>query len=92
MDKLIGNQSETITFGPADKEPGGDLTVWKAEIKGKEGTPYEGGKWSLTLDFNQTYCQNSAASYPFTSPMIWFNTKIYHPNVNSDGQIAHPNF
>ena len=47
----------------------------------KVGTPYEGGKFVLQLDFSD--------NYPFKSPKIKFVTKIYHPNIRQDnGEIC----
>ena len=57
----------------------GNLFEWQAAIRGPAGTPYEGGTFKLDLKFPR--------NYPREAPSVNFNTKIYHCNVGSDGQI-----
>ncbi len=51
-----------------------DLHHYKAWIKGKKGTPYEGGTWEITVDLPN--------EYPFKPPLVNFITPIYHPNIS----------
>jgi ubiquitin-conjugating enzyme E2 D/E len=57
-----------------------DLYVWEAKILGPEGSPYAGGIFSLVIQFPD--------DYPFKAPHIQFKTKIFHPNINSQGIIC----
>jgi ubiquitin-conjugating enzyme E2 D/E len=57
-----------------------DLYNWEGVIFGPAGTPYEGGVFRLSIRF--------PTEYPFKVPHIQFNTKIYHPNINSVGGIC----
>lgn len=50
-----------------------DIFHWKFRLFGIEGTPYEGGTFLLTADFNE--------DYPQKEPEIHFITKIYHPLI-----------
>ncbi len=57
-----------------------DITKWKATIMGPEKTPYEGGVFYLDVTFTD--------KYPFKPPSIKFTTKVYHPNINKNGEIC----
>jgi len=53
---------------------------WIFIIKGPVDTPYENGKYKLSVEFPK--------DYPYSPPLILFLTRIYHPNINSLGQIC----
>ena len=57
------------------------ITNWNVHIQGPAGSPYEGGKFTVNIDFSD--------NYPFKCPKVQFVTKIYHPNVKTDtGEIC----
>ncbi|EUD70097.1 peroxin-4 [Plasmodium vinckei petteri] len=68
----IKPQKNVVLFYPTLTDY--NLYEWEAVIRGPKDSPYEGGKWKLSIK-----CKNT---YPIDPPLITFITKVFHPNVN----------
>ena len=60
---------------------GGDINNWEVSFKGSSCCPYEDGIFQLKV--------NLKSGFPEERPWIYFNTKMFHPNVRQeDGLIS----
>ncbi len=57
-----------------------DIYCANAIINGPTDTPYFGGNFELTIHFSSLY--------PFRPPCVKFITKIFHCNIDDDGNIC----
>ena len=83
---LIRIKKELIDFNKSPPDnfyitPKSETEIYdlNAGFIGPSNTPYEGGKFKLHILY--------PFDYPFRPPKCIFLTKIYHPNINSKGEI-----
>jgi ubiquitin-conjugating enzyme E2 D/E len=70
------NPSENIFVRPIDN----NMFHWCGEIIGPSETPFEGGVFNIDIA-----CSNE---YPFKPPKYTMLTKMFHPNISSNGEIC----
>ncbi|KAI9329174.1 ubiquitin conjugating enzyme E2-C, Ubc11 [Obelidium mucronatum] len=75
MQLMMSNTQGVSAFPEAD-----NLLSWAATIQGPAGTVYEGLTYKLSMKF--------PLNYPYAAPTITFLTPMYHPNVDTVGNIC----
>jgi len=76
--KMMKNEPpEGCSASPQTDE---NLFVWCATVFGPPETPWEGGIYSLRLQFNE--------NYPEKPPRVRFTSEVFHPNVYADGNLC----
>ena len=57
-----------------------NLFLWNIVFEGPEDSLYEGGYFKAQLQFPE--------DYPNNPPSMTFKTKMWHPNIHTDGKVC----
>ncbi|KAJ2776324.1 Ubiquitin-conjugating enzyme E2 2 [Coemansia javaensis] len=74
--RLQSDPPEGISGAPCPD----NIMMWNAVIFGPAGTPFEDGTFKLTLAFEE--------SYPNKPPGVRFISRMFHPNVYTNGELC----
>jgi ubiquitin-conjugating enzyme E2 D len=74
--QILKNPLENCTLTPSEN----NIHIWYCTLIGPSDTPYENGRFELSISFTR--------EYPHTPPNIYFKTCIYHPNISQAGGIC----
>ncbi|AQK80214.1 Ubiquitin-conjugating enzyme E2 2 [Zea mays] len=66
--RLMQDPPAGISGAPQDN----NIMLWNAVIFGPDDTPWDGGTFKLTLQFNE--------EYPNKPPTVRFVSRMFHPN------------
>ena len=58
----------------------GDIMTWNLILYGEKETPFENGEFELGVKFSR--------DFPLHPPKVYFETPIWHANVNEKGKIC----
>ncbi|TYI67948.1 hypothetical protein E1A91_D08G055200v1 [Gossypium mustelinum] len=73
LEDIQNDPPEFFSLAPENE----DKSIWQATMPGPLSSPYEGGTFELSIHL--------PPDYPLKPPKVAFRTKIYHPNIDSDG-------
>jgi len=69
-------------FARPQRNPDGSMNLlqWSCGIPGKQGTPWEGGVYTITITFTE--------DYPSKPPKCQFQPCLFHPNIFPSGSVC----
>ncbi|KII70284.1 Ubiquitin-conjugating enzyme E2 A [Thelohanellus kitauei] len=76
LQKITSDPNCGVSAAPCEN----NVMIWNASVLGPPNSPYEEGFFHLRLQFTD--------EYPYKPPKIKFLTKMFHPNIYSDGAIC----
>lgn len=65
---------------PALQDGSVNMMKWQCGIPGKEGSPWAGGVYRLTMEFTD--------EYPSKPPKCQFTPPLFHPNIFPSGTVC----
>ncbi len=57
-----------------------NFSIWKCKIPGPKDSPFDGGLFSLKLEFPK--------NYPERAPVVFFTPPLFHPNIYTSGAVC----